>query len=385
MSEAVVNSTMISLEVLGMLILVILLYGTLAWNRSKDEKTKCFIACIICDLVGGCLDLPTWIIGDSSGNGILVCFLVIAALGCMYAISTSFTFYVTAVIREDAEITWKYPLSIGCLNLLLVITVVILSIAGKVVGIVDGRVTYSRLYSIFSVGGIIAIFVNIFVILRHKKTLGKRNVLALMSYGILPAIAASLMFTGLELELGFTSVTLAMLIIYVFIQSGRVSELELRTQLLTELSYIDPLTGLNSRHSYNELVENTESGKRGIAFCDLNTLKYVNDTASHHAGDQLLKRFAEILKAHFDPEELFRVSGDEFLVISSKDEETFTKAIGEFKDELHQNNDIAAVGVVYGGEDTPIKKLIAEAEKLMYEDKKKHHAAHPEFRTRYHL
>ena len=49
---------------------------------------------------------------------------------------------------------------------------------------------------------------------------------------------------------------------------------------------------------------------------DMNGLKGVNDSLGHMAGDQLLKEFAQILQAAFrDIGQVFRMSGDEFLVI----------------------------------------------------------------------
>ena len=381
MSETITNHVMIAIELISMLVLLVLLYGTLAWNKNQDEKTKCYLGCLISSFIGLCADIITWIYGNSSDQNGLVFVMIIIAVLSMYMISTMFTFYVTAVIREKAKITWKYPCIIACFNLVLAAVFLILIFFGKAVSIENGSIVYDDWYTAASVGGALAIFINIYIIFKYRKALGTKNVIALLSYGVLPAIAASLMFSGTDLELGPPSITIAMLVIYVMIQSAKVSELELRAQILTELSRIDSLTGLNSRSYFHEMAETWQDMPRGVVFCDLNILKYINDTISHKAGDELLKKFASILKTHFDPEELFRISGDEFLLVSEKDEKTFNEAVESLREDLRNNGEIASVGAVYS-KDGQVQKMIAEAEKRMYEDKKKYHDTHPELTRR---
>ncbi len=78
----------------------------------------------------------------------------------------------------------------------------------------------------------------------------------------------------------------------------------------------DALTGLKNRRAYDELLKQEENeGGLGAVFCDLNQLKYTNDRLGHKAGDQLLVRFADLLKEAFPEGEICRISGDEFVVL----------------------------------------------------------------------
>lgn len=53
----------------------------------------------------------------------------------------------------------------------------------------------------------------------------------------------------------------------------------------------------------------------GVAFADLNGLKYLNDTYGHEYGDQALRHLAEVSMEYFAKDQLYRVSGDEFVII----------------------------------------------------------------------
>lgn len=91
-------------------------------------------------------------------------------------------------------------------------------------------------------------------------------------------------------------------------------------EFLARIAYIDVLTGLFTRRKCEEVFKELDSRsyEYGIFEFDLNNLKYANDTFGHEAGDDLIKRFAEILKKTFDSGEIIgRMGGDEFAVIIS--------------------------------------------------------------------
>lgn len=87
---------------------------------------------------------------------------------------------------------------------------------------------------------------------------------------------------------------------------------------LTERAYKDELCGLANRTKCNEVFDELNVQDKDYAFIniDLNGLKSVNDSQGHLAGDRLLKEYAQILQDVFHGiGQVFRISGDEFLVI----------------------------------------------------------------------
>lgn len=85
------------------------------------------------------------------------------------------------------------------------------------------------------------------------------------------------------------------------------------------LEYTDVMTGLKNRNYYYKEVEEqiNENGQiLGVLMCDVDRLKYVNDTYGHPVGDQLIVEVAKLLEIVVGREgSPIRMGGDEFLVL----------------------------------------------------------------------
>lgn len=88
-----------------------------------------------------------------------------------------------------------------------------------------------------------------------------------------------------------------------------------REEMLEKLAFSDILTGLNNRTWYEQYIANPQKEYTMISM-DLNNLKQTNDNLGHNQGDELIKRFANILQNTFSIDaHTIRFGGDEFLVI----------------------------------------------------------------------
>ena len=86
----------------------------------------------------------------------------------------------------------------------------------------------------------------------------------------------------------------------------------------------DSTTRLLNRYALNQKVADYIGKDICVAMGDINSFKAVNDTYGHPAGDDVLKKFSEILLEFFGSDELYRYGGDEFLVVvESGDLEAF--------------------------------------------------------------
>ena len=87
------------------------------------------------------------------------------------------------------------------------------------------------------------------------------------------------------------------------------------------LAYRDALTGLRNLTSFNSWVKNfqQESGEGsrefGIVVLDLNFLKETNDKFGHEIGDRVIVAAARTISYVFKRSPVFRIGGDEFVVI----------------------------------------------------------------------
>lgn len=146
----------------------------------------------------------------------------------------------------------------------------------------------------------------------------------------------------------------------------------------------DTLTGLHSRFCYNNFCRSFEEhgGSLAVLFADVNGLKYTNDTKGHEYGDRLITGFAEMLGSHFGVECCYRISGDEFVVLSEDmDESAFRSKAEEFHHRLQlMEVPSASVGTAWSGSVTSVDDLIRHAEELMYADKQQFYKRFPEMK-----
>lgn len=159
---------------------------------------------------------------------------------------------------------------------------------------------------------------------------------------------------------------------------------ELQKRLLTEAltikSYQDPLTGLNNRLAYDEMLEYLR-GKEfpvGVGFLDINGLKWINDMLSHDMGNKVIQKICTILNEHIEQQYIYRISGDAFVIIwPDVDYKVFMSAAKKLEAALFAEKNIASFGFVWGKEeDTGI--AVRKAEKAMRTAKNKFYAANTE-------
>lgn len=146
---------------------------------------------------------------------------------------------------------------------------------------------------------------------------------------------------------------------------------------LERLSFEDSLCGVQNRHALNDYIEYSKSLKKaGIVYCDVLGLKKVNDTQGHQAGDELLLRAAESLKNNFRKKDIYRVGGDEFLVLCNDiDEKMFLDKTESLRKEMKDKNALMSLGVIWRESVEDADVLIAEADAIMYEEKRAYYAS----------
>jgi diguanylate cyclase (GGDEF)-like protein len=167
--------------------------------------------------------------------------------------------------------------------------------------------------------------------------------------------------------------------------TSQVEDYRARLEESERISETDPLTGLANRRAFEKQLEARLT--TGKPFCpimiDLNDFKGVNDRFGHIAGDDLLKQFAEELKAQFTPlDTVGRWGGDEFVAIVAGDlkaaEEKAYRigkwVLGEYKipngKRLAKTRVGAAIGVVkWDGAETGLE-VLARADRCLYRRKK---------------
>lgn len=98
--------------------------------------------------------------------------------------------------------------------------------------------------------------------------------------------------------------------------SAIVNRYEAKIAEIRRENSIDALTGVYNRNYYEKNIRGT-SLQGFVAMLDLDNLKLCNDHFGHSAGDSVLKKLAEVIKAELrSGDRLIRFGGDEFLLLA---------------------------------------------------------------------
>lgn len=153
--------------------------------------------------------------------------------------------------------------------------------------------------------------------------------------------------------------------------------LDLIAKNMKEIYRQDSLTGLLNRNAYDSDVEQLRSADIGAVVCvyaDMIGLHEVNNHLGHKQGNRMLCEFADAARAFFGDDRLYRIGGDEFVIISSAHTEAQTrKQLNYMRERLHTQGCEISVGVA-SSESTPdLPKIVEQAENEMRREKKEYY------------
>lgn len=153
--------------------------------------------------------------------------------------------------------------------------------------------------------------------------------------------------------------------------------LDLIAKNMKEIYRQDSLTGLLNRNAYDSDVEQLRSADIGAVVCvyaDMIGLHEVNNHLGHKQGNRMLCEFADAARAFFDDDRLYRIGGDEFVIISSAHTEAQTrKQLNYMRERLHTQGCEISVGVASSESTSDLPKIIEQAENEMRREKKEYY------------
>jgi diguanylate cyclase (GGDEF)-like protein len=125
----------------------------------------------------------------------------------------------------------------------------------------------------------------------------------------------------------------------------------------------------------NGRIQEHRQPEFAIAVLDVNDLKRINDTEGHEAGDKCICDACEIICRTFKRSPVYRVGGDEFVVIFQDEDyarsEELVGLITQHNEEALSNGGlIIACGMAKYDKETCVAEVFEVADRKMYENKK---------------
>ena len=151
---------------------------------------------------------------------------------------------------------------------------------------------------------------------------------------------------------------------------------------LRHQSFHDALSGLYNRNFFEEEMRRLQDGRYapvGIIICDLDGLKFVNDTMGHESGDQVIMSTARLLRANFRSSDIIaRIGGDEFaILLTGTDQDIMQNLVQRLRrsiDDLNSREKEVHLSLSIGfalshEKPTNMQALFKEADNRMYREK----------------
>ncbi len=145
----------------------------------------------------------------------------------------------------------------------------------------------------------------------------------------------------------------------------------------------DELTGVKNKHAYaiveeefNVKIEAGKASEFAIVVCDLNGLKDVNDNFGHQTGDEFIRAGCKIICTVFAHSPVYRVGGDEFVVIAQGADYGNIDKLLENLEKVNVRNKkkkevTIAVGVSKFDGQSEMSEIFDDADAKMYLNKKR--------------
>ena len=141
----------------------------------------------------------------------------------------------------------------------------------------------------------------------------------------------------------------------------------------------DSLTGLLNRNAFDddvEFIQATHDKPLTVMYIDLIGLHEINNHLGHARGDVVLCELADAARAYFGDDNIYRIGGDEFVVISfAHSMAQSARQMGYMRQELLDHGCELSVGMAESDDGEDIPDLVNQAENEMRKDKKRYYAS----------
>ena len=373
----------VCMDVICIVILIIFICSFVFDSFVSKRTTRIFAGLLVATIWALFLDFLNWAFDGMLEFGGLTFWFTLCSL-CMGAIlACIFSIYLYSYMEEIHNLEKMRLQAIVCavMNVISFIVTFMLAISGTAFEFVDGHYEVGALYDVVTVIPILTLLYLTGFVIRYVKIIGVHDVLAVAGY-ILFMIAGALIEVSYRIGTTYVAVAIADIFIFVMLQNVIIAQEKRNVQKWMKKSNTDELTGFNNRHAYEADMKILESGTPDEDFVyvsvDVNSLKTVNDSLGHSAGDELLVGAAECLRKCFGSYgKLYRIGGDEFIALIFADREQLDMMKNNIKERtekwdgelVHRLRISCGYVTRKEAQGMSVREMAVLADRRMYEDK----------------
>lgn len=377
----------VCMDIVCIIIIFIIMCSFAFGHYSGNRTTRMFALLLLGTIWALFTDFLNWAYDGTLEFGRLTFWYTVGSL-CMGSIlSCILSLYLNAYMEENHGFSKMRKSAYACavVNLISFVITFVLALTGTAFEFVDGHYHTGVLYDIVTVLPILTLLYLAGFLIFNVKKVGIHDVLAVVGY-IFFMISGALIEAERNIGTTYVAVTIADIFIFIMLQNEIIAKEKRNVQEWMRKSSTDELTGFLNRYAYERDIAAFEKAGLPADFVyvsvDVNSLKKVNDTNGHSAGDELLSGAAECLKKCFGPYgRLYRIGGDEFIGLICADDNllaTIKKNITELTESW--NGDLVsslALSIGYvplrETDNLPIRQIAILADRKMYEAKSEYY------------
>lgn len=368
---------------MSILICLILLYGNIFENSEKTRQNRYFSYAIAACILALLSDAVSWIFDGHEDMKFVLYASTSISLIMTLVIDIIFVWYITEYASKKHSVSLVLPRIFTLFATVVILAIAASSGSGLLFTFEDGVYREGAYYTVYFLVNLICSFFCLCISLINMKSMSAHDNVALTLYIVIPWIAGGINLFYESFSYVYPAIALSLVVLYVMVQSERQGQLEEEGLISKYHARHDTLTGLANRLAYEEKLKELSGSNVSscVIFSDVNGLKFANDNFGHEAGDSLLIRYAERLRSLFPIADIFRISGDEFVILmSNADEDTFRTCFEKLYEVMNADDPpMASIGFACGNS-MDINELIKKAETEMYINKDVYHKNHPEMR-----
>ena len=324
-----------------------------AFHKDKVEKVTGRLGLWLMVAFGAYLLIPNFFQESSMATETYFLFVIWSVLGLLF-----FHF----VLREDRQNRFGNAMAVWIVFLSLILFVSLVWMSQYTM-----RATREGMYELHS----------------HFATLGASDESQVVVQQVLEEIQRS-GGRGIMVVVIMFAISLAILFSNYTTMTHRAIRSEAELGAMRTIANTDPLTGVKNKLAYttaearldNQIAAGTV-GEFAVLVCDVNGLKHINDTQGHKAGDAYLCLASNMVCEFFKHSPVFRVGGDEFVVLMEGQDflyhqEILEKFNHQVEENIHTGGAVISLGAaVYApGRDSTVHAVFERADSHMYERKR---------------